>query len=441
VALLTTPLRRASLSRIAAVLLLGAAGLTAQTPVSPVLLTFPAATPGSETTLSVAGVAAAASGVPFETAEAHFELAMGADTDWRPGEMTTATWMAPAAVCIHYVGANFSDAAGLQLLHYGDGEWTNATTSHDISAHTICADVPRPPARLVVTVQDAQSAAPIAGAQVQVSDGLGSVVETLTSDTAGRAITAALEPGSYHLLTLGAAVGYGDERYPDLPCGSGASCGAGVAIEVSAETKVPVTVALARLGAIEGIVTDRAGAVPLSKMTVQIDHLSGLSSREVSTDAKRHYRAEGLASRAYVVTAQGSGKYLRETYDNRVCSGRCEVTPVRVDPGETSSVDFQLLPRLPVGTGGLAGAVRDDATGAALDGVTVEIVDSTGIVLVTTVTAGGQFLTPDLPTGMYSVRTKDALGYVDRVHGNVAYQAGQLASYAYLDIRLHKANR
>lgn len=87
------------------------------------------------------------------------------------------------------------------------------------------------------------------------------------------------------------------------------------------------------------------------------------------------------------------------------------------------------------------GGVRDDATGAALNGVTVEIVDDAGIVLVTTVTAGGQFLTLDLPTGTYSVRAKNALGYVDRVHGNVAYQGGQLAWHAYLDIRLHKANR
>ena len=438
---MTTPLRRAVPLRMAAVLLLGAAGLTAQTPVSPVLLTFPAATPRGQTTLRVAGAATAASGAPFETAEAQFELAMGADINWRPDESTTATWMAPEAVCIHYAGVNFSDPVGLQLLHYGDGEWTNATTSHDVTAHTICADVPRPPSRLVVTVQDAQSAGPIAGARVQVSDGLGAVVETLTSDAAGLAMTAALAPGSYHLLTLGAAVGYGDERYPDIPCGSGGSCGAGVAIEVSAEMRVPVTVLLARLGAIEGVVTDRSGAEPLSRMTVRIDDLSGVSSHEVSTDAKGRYRADGLASGAYVVTAEGSRTYLRETYDNRVCSGRCEVTPVMIEPGVTSSVDFQLLPRLPVGTGGLAGAVRDDATGAALNGVTVEVVDSAGLVLVTTVTAGGQFLTPDLPTGTYSVRTRNAVGYADRVHGDVAYQAGQLASYAYLDIALRKANR
>ena len=54
---------------------------------------------------------------------------------------TTATWMAPAMLCLNDAGAGFADPATLQLLHFVDGVWYDATRSHDPATQTICASV------------------------------------------------------------------------------------------------------------------------------------------------------------------------------------------------------------------------------------------------------------------------------------------------------------
>ena len=310
-----------------------------------------------------------------------------------------------------------------------DGQYASKTLSFPI------VDLP---GQLVVTVRDEADATPIPGVEVQIGDANETVVNTVMTDADGLAMSAPLPPGTYLLRARGAAVGYSDARYPDVECSPGSPCNRGASLEVEADTSTPATLELARLGSIEGTVSDQTGAAALEKARVTIVDATGAPVQTLDTDATGRYAAM-LAPGAYMLIADGANQFLREAYDNHLCESRtglCSGTPVHVASGVTTTIDFHLLPRQPTGVGGLAGTIRDAVTGAGLDGITVDVIDAAGVVRTSAVTAGGQFLTSDLPTGVYSIRTTNRLGYRDTVRGQLSYAAGQRPTYDYLDFSL-----
>ena len=54
---------------------------------------------------------------------------------------TTATYASPVIVCITYDARQYTDPSSLRLLHYESSTWVDATTSNDITNHTICGQV------------------------------------------------------------------------------------------------------------------------------------------------------------------------------------------------------------------------------------------------------------------------------------------------------------
>ena len=277
--------------------------------------------------------------------------------------------------------------------------------------------------RIAGSVLDAGSA-PIIGASVQILSLTGQSLGTSTTDALGNYISGAgLTTGQFYVRTTN-SLGFIDELYDNVVCGFSCALTAGtdVAVNTGAQTTgVDFTLALG--GTISGQVTN--GVTPLANVTVQIVNAATNTVTSDVTDALGNFSAKGLADGTYYARTSNTQGYINEVFDNLQCPLNCFNilgAPLVISGANTvSAVDFALA----VG-GRVSGTVVDDSTSLPIAGVSVSIVDVSGLTVSTGATdALGQYLTGvGLPTGTYYVRTGNNLGYINELYPNVSCAAG-----------------
>jgi 5-hydroxyisourate hydrolase-like protein (transthyretin family) len=196
-------------------------------------------------------------------------------------------------------------------------------------------------------------------------------------------------------------------------------------VVVVGQTTSGINFSLAAGGRIEGTVKSSTG-VPLGTdyqhsvyTYVQIYSSNGsYVTTGYTNDAGQYLTTGGLPSGTYFARATSTG-YVGALYDNILCVN-CSATtgtPITVTAGSTTSrIDFSML----IG-GRVTGRVRDSATLAGIEGVTVTVYDSVtgqyGGQAVTT--ANGTYAVVGLPGASYVAQTRNTVGYVDEIYDNI----------------------
>ncbi len=228
-------------------------------------------------------------------------------------------------------------------------------------------------------VDSATGVAPPGSTNMRLYDGAGAYISTLSVYGSDYTV-GGLEPGTYYLLASHS--GYVDQVFDDLPCpgGSYTQCDAttGTPIAVALNSVVAgVDFSLQQLGSISGVVANSATAGPISGCLVTASNpTAGTSSAEYS-DSGGVFLIGGLNQGDYYVKAACSG-YVDELYDDIPCEvGDCTLAdgvPVAVTTGgSTAGIDFALDP-----FGSIAGVVTEEASGALVQGIYVELWDEDG---------------------------------------------------------------
>ena len=175
---------------------------------------------------------------------------------------------------------------------------------------------------------------------------------------------------------------------------------------------------------IAGSVVDGVSNAPVQNVDVKVFDASGAQAGSATTDASGDYSVDGLPEDIYRARTVNGVGYVDELFDNISCALGCDIasgTAISTTAGQASTVNFALLPP----GGGIAGAVRDAGTGAPLAGVTVQVFDGGSSQVASAVTTTeGQYLTGDVPTGPYTVRTVNSLGYVDELFDDIQCLVG-----------------
>jgi hypothetical protein len=111
------------------------------------------------------------------------------------------------------------------------------------------------------------------------------------------------------------------------------------------------------------------------------------------------------------------GNYIDQAYDGLDCPRlKCNLTAsasaINVAGSDIDGIDFSLRQG-----GGISGVVTDDDGGAPLAGVAIEAYDGAGrLVAETASNVLGQYTVDALPTGNYTVRTRNRQGYQNQIH-------------------------
>ena len=237
-----------------------------------------------------------------------------------------------------------------------------------------------------------------------------------------------LATGGYRVRTLN-SLSYLDELYDNLPC-QGGNCAvtAGTNVSVTAGTTTGgIDFALTLGGTISGTVTDAGAGMPLASF-VQVYTASGGWAGGAATNAAGVYMVPGLATGAYYLRTSNSSPYLDERYNDLPCPAvDCTVTAgtsVSVTAGATTAnIDFGLT----LG-GTITGTVTDEATGAPVAGIFVQVYAASGAWAANAMTDGaGTYRATGLSTGAYYIRTSNSGPYVDELYENVPCPGGSCA--------------
>jgi hypothetical protein len=273
------------------------------------------------------------------------------------------------------------------------------------------------------TVTDANTAAALNGANVQVFSSTGTFIKGNNTNSSGLYTLSGLAPGSYFVKTqLSGGLNYIDELYDNIPCGS-CNVTSGTAVVVAAgATTAGINFALTPGGSITGTVTDAGTAAPLNNVNIQVYNSTGNFVKSSNTNASGFYTLAGLPAASYFVKTSVSGglNYIDEVYNNIPCAP-CNVTigtAIAVTAGATQgSINFALDQG-----GAITGTVTDAVTAAPLNGANVQVYSSTGQFLKGSSTNGSGFFTlSGMTAGSYFVRTSlsSAFNHIDEVYDNI----------------------
>ena len=280
--------------------------------------------------------------------------------------------------------------------------------------------------RIAVTVvlETAGPRTPRPGITVEVFDATATLVATGSTDGDGVFLSAVLPPGGYFVRTAGSE--FVDELHSEIACDNGCDVTRGSTVTVSSGSMETIDISLAFPGEIAGVVRDAVAMTPLGGIEVSVYSEAGENIASVTTAPDGQFSVPGLVQGDYFArtTNAGSQDFVDELFDNISCLTGCGVnhgTPISVTAGFTNNVDFSLLPA----TGGIAGVVTDADTLTPLNGVMVTVFDGTGADVVSALTnEAGQYLTPDIPTGDYFVRTTDIGGFVGELFNDIPCATG-----------------
>ena len=274
--------------------------------------------------------------------------------------------------------------------------------------------------RISGTVTDADTGAPLSEALVQIfAPGGGVIVSVRTNSIGFYTSQVGLATGRYYVASLRPG-GYEGQVYSNIAC---APCDVttGIPVSVTAGSiTTGINFALRKRGRISGTITDAATSAPLANVLVEILNSSGDQLSGGITNISGNYTTLAeLPSGTYYARTFNTPGYVDELYNNIECAG-CVVTsgtPITVTAGSTTTgINFTLA-----AGGRISGAVTDSATSLPVGGVTVEIYNSSGILVTSVLTdASGNYTTrAAMPTGSYYVRAINNVGYLTELYNNV----------------------
>jgi carboxypeptidase family protein len=273
---------------------------------------------------------------------------------------------------------------------------------------------------LAGSVKDAVTAAGLGSVTVQVYNSTGQFVGSGNSQADGSYIVKGLGTGLYFARTFN-NLGYINllkGSAADMPCGSCIiTAGAPISVAVGATTP-SINFALNLGGTLKGSVkTTDTTPVPIPGVSVSLVTSTGSFVSSNSTDGQGNYTLSGIVPGDYFLKTFNSRGYIDQVYNGLDCVN-CTVsagTPITITQGVVvTGKDFALNPG-----GRISGTVTDNATTPnPLSGITVEVYRATGsFVSSTTTTATGAWVSATgLPPGDYVVKTRNTLGYVDRLY-------------------------
>ncbi|GLI84555.1 hypothetical protein ANABIO32_22650 [Rossellomorea marisflavi] len=244
------------------------------------------------------------------------------------------------------------------------------------------------PGSLAGTITNAQTGAPIAGANVQVRilDSGGSLIATVSSGVNGDYSVGNLAPGFYTVLASA----------PDFQTNS-------ATVQVFPnQTSIGDVALTPNPGSISGTVTSTIGSTPIPGATVSIINSSGILITSVLTDQTGAFTVTGLAPDNYTVSV------IAQDFQSR------SVGAVVVS-GQTTPVAVQLQPF----PGSIIGTVTPEVPNAF-----VELRDSNNVFIDSFVTnPDGTFSFNNLAPGVYTV-TASAPNYTSAQGGATVTSGG-----------------
>lgn len=256
--------------------------------------------------------------------------------------------------------------------------------------------VVQPPPSLSGTVT--AGGAPVAGAVVTITGPGGSVTVPTAAD--GTYVADLLPPGEYTVSV-------------EVPFGFTADGPTTRTVAVAAEDVTDVDFALARPGAVGGVVTDDAGD-PVPGATVTVDGPAG--PVELVTDADGAYFLGDLAPGDYAIVLTVPDGYTATSTERQVTISAAGEN--RLDQ------DFALAQVVPPVS---AGGTVVDGDGAPVPGVQVDVLDADGVVVATATTADDGTWTAELPAGAYAARIVPPDGYTVEGAGELPFEVVEAA--------------
>lgn len=308
----------------------------------------------------------------------------------------------------------YPDAQCAKGLCRGDVQSVNVDTGATVTG--IDLDL-SPPARITVSLVNADTGLPMTGEAAYWIDGDAATTPTRVGTSAGVATLVLLGEGSLRLGADGAQCGPDSDRvclaelHPNLPCAQlrcDPSAGTPIAWTRGA-TLIGPTMLLAAGATIRGSV--RSAGVPIEGASVSVYRLQtghpavhGEPLASASTDVAGAWRVDGLDAGVHAAVATATG-FVPELYDDLDCAAlQCVIEDgdaiTTVLGTSVDAIDFDLP-----AAGSIAGTVRDQGTEQALTDVTVHLHRGDGAEVRSLPTDGsGQYQFADLPVGAYYLR-------------------------------------
>ncbi|HQN95326.1 MAG TPA: carboxypeptidase-like regulatory domain-containing protein [Thermoanaerobaculales bacterium] len=280
------------------------------------------------------------------------------------------------------------------------------------------------------TVLDAGGASPGYGSVRVVNAAGDEVASAYWSEYAPTYTASGLAPGSY-VVIADSDSSHRDEVWQDLPCDGEypehCSHAAGTLVELPVGGVVSgIDFTLDRLGAMQGVVLDQTSGEPLEYVDVAVYNVSGSRLGSVFTSSSGEWEWSGAWPGVFfAVTDDESPSHFDQLFNGIPCPGGPGVgctpgagTPIPLSYNVvTSGVDFH-LPR----SGGIAGRVVADPSGAPIAGLSVTAWDSTRtLVALGTTDSSGFYELRGLPTGTYFVATQNGYwnGLLDELFDDI----------------------
>jgi hypothetical protein len=272
-------------------------------------------------------------------------------------------------------------------------------------------------------VTNTATSAAVAGTAVGVFDAAGAAIGSAITSEDGRFAVNNLPDGFYFARTSGTA-DLIDELYDDIACETGCAVTSGTAISVGSGLATSIAFSLSPAAALEGVVRNAITNAPIASAQVNVFSSTGAPVANAVTDGNGFYRIDNLGNDLYRARTTNSAGFVDEVFDDISCALGCSITsgtPISTTAGETSFADFGLLPA----GGGIAGKIENTATGEPIPGITAIVFDSVGAGVASAITnANGEYLTGDLPTGTYYVKTANTSGFIDELFDDVHCAVG-----------------
>ena len=287
-----------------------------------------------------------------------------------------------------YVAYFNSPNSGYGSEYYGGATNESSATSFAVTAGQATTGINQTlPAYGAVsgTVTDASTQAGVAGITVAALNSYGWQVASAITGTGGAYTVVGIPSGTYTVQF--APIGTGGDYLPTNRTGVSVTNGA---------TTSAIDEALPAGGTVTGTVTDATSGTGLAGVTVTLYSLYQQYLTSTTTGAGGTYSLPGLPTGTYEV-GFSYGSYVSTYYGGSQSLG--SATQISVIAGQTTGSVSQALPR----AGQIAGRVTDAVTGTAIANVQVQIYDSSGSVIASTLTGttGGYSVTGVLP-GTYT---------------------------------------
>ena len=278
--------------------------------------------------------------------------------------------------------------------------------------------------------QNDTSDPPLPGATVQLLDSTGNVLQTTTTDSGGNYSFGTLTPGTYSVRELSENGYYFETAFAGTVGGTVTDNHDLAAIALPIATNAnqynfyvvpPDTIAGSVHVDTNGDATDDTSDPPLSGVTIQLLDSTGNVLQTTLTDASGNYSFSQIPPGNYGLRElQPNGYYFEVAFPGSVggtAADNHDITQIPLSLAvNAQQYNFFVIP-----PGSISGRVHNDIDGncetnptePGLAGVTVQLLDTSGNVLQTTLTDdNGDYSFQKLPPGTYTVHEIQPVGYI-----------------------------